>query len=326
QNSNAIKDASQGSAGELEMDKGTVMENAPKFIDATGLEPSTSFKIDGEYYAATKKKSNDQTEVSQTMFKAVALTPPPIPTVTVDNREAKPLVPKNGKEEEDAYYSDDNTIGDHSFFQPNGNLMAQKNEAFYPFRNKKGEQYPTYVQTYGQLHKGVIKTTRLSISMGTVNVPPDEHLEQLFFTKSIPFENNVNGDLIYHTKFVYIGADSLATSNGIEITVGYDENDKVDPNKTTSLIFESYSEAQETTILYLPQKFNITCKKISEEIVSNGSLDPGFYLLPDKTDILKTGYDQDFHTKFMKDYYVKDGYTMDQLQYEMKITPTPITP
>ncbi|MEF9919179.1 MAG: hypothetical protein RR790_07955, partial [Eubacterium sp.] len=80
------------------------------------------------------------------------------------------------------------------------------------------------------------------------------------------------------------------------------------------------------TILYLPQKFNITCKKISGGIVSNSSLYPGFYLLPDKTDILKTGYDRDFHTKFMTEYYVKEGYTMDQLQYEMKITPTPITP
>ncbi|MEG2285984.1 MAG: prepilin-type N-terminal cleavage/methylation domain-containing protein, partial [Eubacterium sp.] len=101
QNSNAIKDASQGSAGELEMNKGTVMESAPEFIDATGLETSEPFKIYGKYYAATKKKSNDQTEVSQTMFKADALTPPPIPTVP-KSKEAVPVVPtpnlKNPKE------------------------------------------------------------------------------------------------------------------------------------------------------------------------------------------------------------------------------------
>ncbi|MEG1695364.1 MAG: prepilin-type N-terminal cleavage/methylation domain-containing protein, partial [Eubacterium sp.] len=95
QNSNAIKDASQGSAGELEMKDYTIApdekkENVKSII--AKLPEGKILEITGGYFSATKNKSNDQTPITQTLFTAQTLVPKKIPEVPKDSKGV-PVVP-----------------------------------------------------------------------------------------------------------------------------------------------------------------------------------------------------------------------------------------
>ncbi|MEG0509286.1 MAG: prepilin-type N-terminal cleavage/methylation domain-containing protein [Eubacterium sp.] len=318
QNSNAIKDASQGSAGELEMKDYTIApdekkENVKSII--AKLPENKTLEITGGYFSATKNKSNDQTPITQTLFTAQTLVPKKIPEVPKDSKGV-PVVPKKGKEPEDAYYSWDDNVKPSSFFKNDGSLETEPTD---PFR-KNNWPWKSYVDVYGEHHKGVVNSFSLIIGFyrQDVEVSANKHLEQLFFVYGKPFvmySEFPNGKLTYHAKFVYLG-DPNSDSNGMTMHVGYGKDGKVDSKGTTSLIFGSYDKKTNLkTILYLPKEFTIEYERPDGSIVQ-ATVPAGFYELPDNTDILKVAYDDEFRKKF-ESYY--RTYTKSQLE-EMGIT------
>ncbi|MEG1939739.1 MAG: prepilin-type N-terminal cleavage/methylation domain-containing protein [Eubacterium sp.] len=334
QNSNAIKDASQGSAGELEKKDYTIApdeekENVKSII--AKLPENKTLEITGGYFSATKNKSNDQTPITQTLFTAQTLVPKKIPEVPKDSKGV-PVVPtpnlKNPKEN-DAYFMPDLAVNKLNFLDSTGNISPPLDKKDYPFGQASTERKKTYFTIYGgELKKGVID------SMGAMSgeipfeikllenevVPEDEHLQQLFFVDEPSLNGgngSGNGHLTYHVKFMYLGSnDNNNNNNTIPITLMLNKSNNivtVQPEGTTALTLQT-CEGENNTILYLPKDLVASPVSISgtgtmPENWTSNVLKKGFYEIPNNTDIIKAFYDDQAFKEFenyKKEYTVED--------------------
>ncbi|MEG2209785.1 MAG: prepilin-type N-terminal cleavage/methylation domain-containing protein [Eubacterium sp.] len=335
QNSNAIKDASQGSAGELEKKDYTIApdeekENVKSII--AKLPENKTLEITGGYFSATKNKSNDQTPITQTLFTAQTLVPKKIPEVPKDSKGV-PVVPtpnlKNPKAN-DAYFMPDWDVTQLTFLGTTGNISPPLGKDNYPFGKESTKKKKTYFTIYGgELKKGVID------SMGAMSgeipfeikllenevVPEDEHLQQLFFVDEPSLNGgngSGNGHLTYHVKFMYLGSnDNNNNNNTIPITLMLNKSNNivtVQPEGTTALTLQT-CEGENNTILYLPKDLVASPVSISgtgtmPENWTSNVLKKGFYEIPNNTDIIKAFYD-DQAFKTFENY--KKEYTVEEL-------------
>ncbi|MEG0377273.1 MAG: prepilin-type N-terminal cleavage/methylation domain-containing protein [Eubacterium sp.] len=289
ENSNEIKDKSQESAAELEMFEGIVP--IPSTINLkVGNE---NFDVNGNYYTTSMQK-NDGILITQTMFEAKKLEPPPSPSVPVEDEI--PVIPKDVTQ---AYFNPDldPLLGQGVYFTATGELNK---EAFQSFLNVYGKN----------IKKGVV--TNLIRIESPVVVGPNSNLEQLFFVPTeninIPTLSNISfeglkNEITYCVKFMYLGREDI-DQNSVVLDVQFREDGSVDKDNLAKLKLKSFDgSGTGDTVLYLPKLLKLKARVPEENTLPEGfvkSIEPGYYLVPSDTDLIKALYDEDLNDKFSK--------------------------
>lgn len=315
-NSNALKDASQKGTSDLEMsdldseEEKTLGKNVKKvsgnvkiWKDETTYNNDTAtsqYMVSGNFFTATEKKNNDQTEVLQQVFKPNAnsgFTPKPIDPVDPEIKDI------NYPTENEAYYNS-GQLSFH-FITPNTGNFDKSFFSEYERINKKSQM------------AGVVKNTESfqgdgKGKRGEIVQEPDSNIQQLYFVNDKPFAfGEQSGKISYAVKLIYIGK----TGNKTNITTNIVLNDEgTDIDRVNRFILNSYENAN--TILYLPEDMVISAKVICynpavNKVYNQVTLPKGFYSVPNDTDLLEIVYDEKKHAEFLS---YKTEFTKNALE------------
>ncbi|MEA5072558.1 MAG: type II secretion system protein [Eubacterium aggregans] len=319
-NAQAINNTTQSNVSKLES-LGSSLEAEGAILTDLGDKLTIDGKaIAGTFKVATTKKSNDQTDLSLTLFQPkTPRNTPPLPSVMptpVPSDDKIVVVPSY--ESKKAYYSPDEG---KSFFSNSGEIQT------WLFDHNPGWS-AFYYERYGALRKGV--TTQSYFTNQNSNNPPFEYLQQLFFINEEPFKfqggGTGSGSYQFHLNFLYVGDNVKNTVTHVKFSL--QTGDVNSRHYVSSLKIIPY-DAGKPTIMYLPKPWELRADPEDITVYNPPNTPPtinpvelpaGFYEFPEgeTVDILQAVYDEDKRNKILS-YHKKFSEVQERLN-ELEIT------
>lgn len=300
-NAQAISDATQSDVSKLESLGSSLEKSGTATLNKFGSLTVKGKAINGQFATASSIKSNDETDLSLTLFYPTTNTAGfPMPSAMPAPVPSKPII--NPPDVGSAYYYLDTK------YPVNTQTVLVSDGGF------DQNYFSEYQRIYNKSFDTLVVKDSIQFS-GNKDQVATPYVQKIYFTGNpvLSFGEVYKPYISYSVRFISLGVSGNNDKGSLKVSLTYTWDGQLDKNNGSCFILNSYDKTSDI-ILYTAQTLIVKRTSVgANKELEDLEFPAGFYSVPNGTNLISAFYSQDDLNAFIDTY----SRTYDQVKSQL---------